>query len=36
VPSIFAATASAYRAQTHRIWRTARQPSHLLLPVLPE
>jgi len=35
VPSIFAALAEDYRAQTHRIWRTARSPSHVVLPVLP-
>ena len=36
VPSIFAAQPSDYRAQTHRVWHSARQPSHLVLPVLPE
>ena len=36
VPNIFLAQGSDYRAQTHRIWRTARQPSHLVLPVIPE
>jgi putative CocE/NonD family hydrolase len=36
VSSIFAAKATDYRAQTHRIWRTAARPSHLVLPVLPE
>jgi len=36
VPSIFVASASDYRAQTHRIWRTTRWPSHLILPVIPE
>ena len=36
VPSIFAAQPSDYHAQTHRVWRSARQPSHLVLPVLPE
>jgi putative CocE/NonD family hydrolase len=34
VPSIFAARAEDYRAQTHRIWRTGRYPSHVVLPVL--
>ena len=29
VPNIFLAKASDYRAQTHRIWRTPRQPSRL-------
>jgi putative CocE/NonD family hydrolase len=36
VPSIFDAKASDYRARTHRIWRTAARPSHLILPVLPQ
>ena len=36
VPNIFEAKATDYQAQTHRIWRTARQASHLVLPVLPE
>ena len=35
VPNIFAAPASAYRSRTHRIVRTAAQPSHLELLVLP-
>jgi len=35
VPSIFAARPEDCRAQTHRIWRTARSPSHVVLPVLP-
>ena len=35
VPSIFAARPADYRSQTHRIWRTARSPSHIVLPVLP-
>ena len=35
VPNIFEAPASAYRARTHRIVRTAAQPSHLELTVLP-
>jgi putative CocE/NonD family hydrolase len=29
VPNIFLAKASDYRAQTHRIWRTPRQPSRV-------
>jgi putative CocE/NonD family hydrolase len=29
VPNIFLARASDYRAQTHRIWRTPRQPSRV-------
>ena len=36
VPNIFQARASDYRAQTHRIWRTATQASHLILPVVPQ
>jgi len=36
VPNIFAARAEDYRPQTHRIWRTARAPSHVVLPVVPE
>ncbi len=36
VPNIFAAKASDFRAQTHRVWRTARAPSHLVLPVVPD
>ncbi|MGH7645161.1 MAG: CocE/NonD family hydrolase, partial [Gemmatimonadales bacterium] len=35
VASIFAARPDDYRAQTHRVWRTARAPSHVVLPVLP-
>ncbi len=35
VPNIFAAPASAYQRRTHRIVRTAAQPSHLELLVLP-
>jgi len=35
VPNIFAAKASDYRAQTHRIWRTARYPSSVSVGVLP-
>ncbi len=34
VPNIFLAPASAYRAATERIYRTARRPSHVELPVL--
>jgi putative CocE/NonD family hydrolase len=34
VPDPFDAPASAYRAQTHRVWRTARWPSHVELHVL--
>ncbi|MEO6331347.1 MAG: CocE/NonD family hydrolase [Gemmatimonadaceae bacterium] len=35
VPNIFLAPASAYRAQTHRIHRTAAQPSRIEVMVLP-
>ncbi len=35
VANPFDAPASAYRAQTHRVFRTARWPSHLELHVLP-
>jgi hypothetical protein len=35
VPTIFAAPASSYQAQEHRIWRTPSSPSFLELPVLP-
>jgi hypothetical protein len=34
VPNIFEAPASAYRAQTHRVYRTASQPSHVSVMVL--
>ncbi|MEP7348315.1 MAG: CocE/NonD family hydrolase, partial [Gemmatimonadaceae bacterium] len=36
VPNIFLAKPAAYRARTHRIWRTAKQPSHIELSVLPK
>jgi len=35
VPNIFLAPASAYRAETERIYRTATQPSRVEVPVLP-
>jgi hypothetical protein len=35
VASIFAARPEDYRAQTHRVWRTTRYASHMVLPVLP-
>ncbi|MGE0353555.1 MAG: CocE/NonD family hydrolase [Gemmatimonadales bacterium] len=35
VPNIFEARAGDYRAQTHRIYRTGRYPSHVELDVLP-
>jgi putative CocE/NonD family hydrolase len=34
VPNIFLATAADFRAQTHRIERGSRYPSHLELPVV--
>jgi hypothetical protein len=36
VPNIFQAKPGDFRAQTHRVWHTARYPSHLSVPVLPE
>ena len=35
VPNIFLAPAAAYRAQTERIYRSASQPSHVEVMVLP-
>ena len=35
VPNIFEAKPSDFRAQTHRVWRTRRSPSHIVLPVVP-
>jgi hypothetical protein len=35
VPNIFEAKASDFRAQTHRVWRTRRSPSHIVFPVVP-
>ena len=35
VPNIFFAKASDFRAQTHRVWHTAKYPSHITVPVLP-
>ena len=34
VPNIFAARASDYRAATHRVYRSASHPSHVLLPLV--
>jgi len=34
VRNIFQAPTTAYRAQTHRVWRTARFPSHIEMHVL--
>jgi hypothetical protein len=36
VPNIFDAPASAYRAQTHRVYRTAAQASRIELMVVRE
>jgi uncharacterized protein len=35
VANIFEAAAAAYRAQTHRVYRTASQPSHVRVMVVP-
>jgi predicted acyl esterase len=35
VPNIFRAGAEAYRARTHRVYRTARYPSNVEVRVLP-
>lgn len=35
VPNIFKATPADYQARTHRIWRSAKYPSHVVLPVIP-
>ena len=35
VPNIFAANASDFGAQQHRVWHTARHPSHVEVRVLP-
>jgi hypothetical protein len=35
VPNIFEAKPSDFRAQTHRVWRTRRSPSHIVMPVVP-
>lgn len=34
VPNIFTAAAADFRAQTHRVYRSARFPSHIELPVV--
>jgi len=36
VANIFEARPEDYRAQTHRIWRTGRQASRVVLPVVPD
>ena len=36
VPNIFLAKAPDFRKQEHRVWHTARHPSHLTLMVLPQ
>jgi len=35
VPNIFLAPASAYRAETMRVYRTAQAPSHVEVMVVP-
>ena len=35
VTNIFEAKATDYRAQTHRIYRTSRYPSHVEVMILP-
>ena len=35
VTNIFKAQPSDFQSQTHRIWRSSKYPSHLVLPVLP-
>jgi predicted acyl esterase len=34
VPNIFEATAADFKAQTHRIYRSARYPSHVAVPAV--
>jgi hypothetical protein len=34
VPNIFEATGADFRAQTHRVFRGARFPSHVTVPVV--
>jgi uncharacterized protein len=36
VPNIFQAKASDYRAATQRVYRTAKYPSHIVLPVISQ
>jgi putative CocE/NonD family hydrolase len=35
VPNIFKAAPADYKARTHRIWRSTKSPSHVVLPVIP-
>jgi putative CocE/NonD family hydrolase len=35
VPNVFAAKAEDYRAQVHRVWHTAKYPSHISISVMP-
>ena len=35
VPNIFTAAPADYKVRTHRIWRSTKYPSHVVLPVLP-
>jgi len=36
VPNIFLAKPGDYKARTHRIWRSRRYASHVVLPVIPK
>jgi hypothetical protein len=35
VPNIFDAKPEDFQAQTHRVWHTAKYPSHISLAVMP-
>ena len=35
VANIFKAAPADYKARTHRIWRSTKSPSHVVLPVIP-
>ena len=35
VPNIFLAKPGDYKSRTHRIWRSRRYASHVVLPVIP-
>jgi predicted acyl esterase len=35
VPNIFHAKATDFRAQQHRVWHTARYPSHISVQLTP-
>ena len=36
VPNIFQAAPADFKARTHRIWRSTKYPSHVVLPVIPK